>query len=384
MIFSRVTPKVVNCFKGERLPGTFSFRRFFTITWLAAAAVLVQASQAPTQAADRVKVGLGIPPTVTEGSVQSIADELGLFRDENLDVEYVVLAGAGALLPQLLQKNITIALPLPETLLSAHKPGSEPLPVSYFYNAGPRNTLELAVKADSDIRTIADLRGKSIGVGALTWGTIPQTRALLRAAGLTPGKDVQIVAVGVLGAGFHALREDRVQALNFNSTWIDLLEQEGVAARRLAYPPAFRQTVVNGYIAHRSTLDDNPDLLERFGRAWTKALVVCDTNPRGCVEAFWRKNPSARPQGDAAAALAANVRLLQRWVEPLLRDSDGKARVPGAYDLNVIRTYVGEMYRYGEFASEDIPLDAYFSNKLVPGFVKFDRDALVARARALP
>lgn len=363
--------------------GTFCFMRSFAIAQLAAAVVFI-APYSTASAADRVKVGLGIPPTITEGGVQAIAEEPGLFRDENLEVEYVVLAGAGALLPQLLQKTITIALPLPETLLSAHKPGSEPLPVSYFYNAGPRNTLELAVKADSDIRSIADLRGKSIGVGALTWGTIPQTRALLRAAGLTPGKDVQIVAVGVLGAGFHALREDRVQVLNFNSTWVDLLEQQGVAARRLEYPPAFRQTVVNGYIAHRSTLDENPGLLERFGRAWTKALVVCDTNPRACVEAFWRKNPSARPQEDAAAALASNVRLVQRWIEPLLRTPDAKLRVPGEYDLGIIKTYVGEMHRYGEFASADIPLDAYFSNKLVPGFSKFDRDALVARARALP
>jgi NitT/TauT family transport system substrate-binding protein len=357
----------------------FPFVRAFVL-----AACLIQFGQSPVQAADRIKVGLAIPPTVTDGGVQAIADELGLFRDENLDVEYVVLAGAGALLPQLLQKNITIALPLPETLLSAHKTGEPPLPASYFYNAGPSNTLEIAVKADSDIRTLADLRGKSIGVGALTWGTIPQTRALLRSVGLTPGRDVQIVAVGVLGAGFHALREDRVQALNFNSTWIDLLEQEGVSARRLAYPPIFRRMVVNGYIAHRSTLDDNPGLLERFGRAWTRALIVCDINPRACVEAFWRKNPAARPQGDSEGALATNVRLLQRWIEPILRDENGKTRAPGAYDLDIIRTYVGEMHRFGEFDSENIPLDAYFSNALVPGFSKFDRDALIARARSLP
>jgi NitT/TauT family transport system substrate-binding protein len=347
------------------------------------AACLMETVQLPAQAADQVKVGLAIPPTVTDGSVQAIADELGLFRDENLDVEYVVLAGAGALLPQLLQQNITIALPLPETLLSAHKAGQPPLPVSYFYNAGPWNTLEIAVKADSDIRTLADLRGKSIGVGALTWGTIPQTRAMLRSVGLDPGHDVQIVAVGVLGAGFHALREDRVQALNFNSTWIDLLEQEGVPARRLTYPPIFRRMVVNGYIAHRSTLDENPGLLERFGRAWTEALLVCDINPRACIEAFWRKNPSTRPQGDLEQALATNIRLLQRWIEPILRDENGKTRVPGAYDLDIIRTYVGEMHKFGEFGTADIPLDAYFSNVLVPGFSRFDHDALVARARTL-
>lgn len=336
------------------------------------------------QAQDRVKVGLAIPPSVTEGSVQAIAEELRLFGDENLQVEYVVLPGAGALLPQLLQRNITLALPLPETLLSAHKTGEPPLPVTYVYNAGPRNTLEIAVRADSTIKSLADLRGAAIGVGALTWGTIPQTRALLRSVGLEPGKDVQIVAVGVLGAGFHALRENRVQALNFNSTWIDLLEGEGTAARRLAFPPTFRRMIVNGFLAHRSTLESDPGLIERFGRAWTKALVVCDANPRACIEAFWRRNPGARPQGDTAGPLAANVRLLQRWIEPLLRDETGQARVPGAYDLDIIKAYIAEMRANGEFAADDIPVASYFTNALVPAYAAFDREALIARARALP
>ncbi len=339
---------------------------------------------APAQALDSVKVGLAIPPTVTDGSVQAIAEELGFFKQEDLDVAYVVLPGAGALLPQLLQKTITIALPLPETLLAAHKAGETPLPVAYFYNAGPRNTLELAVRADSDIRSLADLKGKRIGVGALTWGTIPQTRALMRSVGLEPGRDVSIVAAGVLGAGFHALREDRVQALNFNSSWIDIMEDQGIPARRLDYPPVFRRMVVNGFLAHRSTLEQNPALLERFGRAWTKALAVCDLNPKACIAAFWRKNPSVAPQADRDKALDASTRLLRRWIEPVMRDEAGAARVPGAFDLTIIAAYVREMHRYGEFATADLPLDAYFSNALVPGFARFDRAALEAQARALP
>ena len=348
------------------------------------ALLVALAGCSPAFALDRVKVGLAIPASVAEGSVQAIATELGLFKDENIQVDYVVLPGAGALLPQLLQHNVTIALPLPETLLASYRPGESELPVTYFYNAGPTNSLEIAVKAESPIKTLSDLRGKAIGVGALTWGTIPQTRALLRSVGLEPGRDVQIVAVGVLGSGFHALREDRVQALNFNSTWIDLLEQEGVPARRLAYPPIFRSMVVNGYLAHRDTFEKDPGLLERFGRAWTKALVVCDANPGACIEAFWRLNPAARPQGDRQAALASNIRIFRQWIDPILRDKAGAARIPGAYDLDVIRTYVSEMHKLGEFASDRIPVDRYFSNSLVPGFSEFDRAALQERAKALP
>lgn len=354
--------------------------RFATAVCLAAA-VLPTAS---ASAADKVLVGLAIPPTITDGGVYAIADELGLFKEQNIEVESVVLQGAGAIVPQLLQKKVTFGFPLPETLLAAHKPGEPPLPLTYVYNANPYNSLELSVLASSDIKSIKDLKGGKIGVGALTWGTIPQTRALLRSEGLEPGKDVSIVAVGNLGSGFHALRENRVEALNFNSTWIDLMELEGTKARRLAYPPVFANMIVNGFLTHADTVKQQPDLIARFGRAYAQAVVACDANPKACVEAFWKRNPQAKPQGDVDKALADNVEILKRRLALTVRDAQGKDRVPGAFDLEIIRAYVKAMHEYGEFATADIPLETYFSNQFVPEYSKFDRAALIARAKALP
>lgn len=351
---------------------------------MACAVVLSCLMTLPARATDKVLVGLAIPPTVTDGGVYAIADELGLFREEGIEIETVVLQGAGAIVPQLLQKKITLGFPLPETLLAAHKPGEPPLPLTYIYNANPYNSLELVVRAESPIHAIGDLKNGKIGVGALTWGTIPQTRALLRDAGLQPGSDVSIVAVGVLGAGFHALREGRVEALNFNSTWNDLLELEGTPIRRLTYPPVFANMITNGFLAHRDTLRDNPDLLARFGRAYAQAVLACDANPKACVEAFWRRSPESKPQGDPAKALADTVEILKRRLALVVRDRDGKERVPGQFDLAVIRDYVQAMHARQEFASADIPLDDYFTNRLVPEFAKFDRARLLARAKALP
>lgn len=338
---------------------------------------------ASAQALERVVIGLAIPPSVADGGTYALAEELGLFRAENIEVQQIVLPGAGAILPQILQRQLTFGFPLTETLLSAHQPGQAPLPVTYVYNAGPTNVLEIAVRAESPIRTLADLRGGAIGVGALTWGTIPQTRALLRSVGLEPGRDVQIVAVGVLGAGFHALREDRVQALNFNSTWIDLLELSGTPARRLEFPPVFRRMVTNGFLAHRATIEDNPGLVERFGRAYAGAVAACDANPRACVQAFWRRNPQARPQADLDKALEDSIQIVRRHSDRTVRDESGAPRVAGRYDLDVIRDYIVQMHRWGEFRTADIPVDRYFTNDFVEAFNRFDRDALMARARAL-
>ncbi len=348
------------------------------LSWIALALSLVVGHAR----AEHVVVGLAIPPGVTDGGMAAAA-ELGLLKAENLDVEYVVFQGAGALLPQIATKQVLIGLPLTEPVLASYQPGNAPLPVTFFYNASPYNGLELAVLADGPIHTIADLRGKSIGVGAMTWGTIPQTRSLLRISGLVPGSDADIVAVGVLGSGFNALRTGRVAALNYNESWNDMLEEQGTKLRRLPFPPAYRRMISNAYVANRETLKSDPGIFARFGRVVAEGAVICDADPRFCVEAFWRAHPESRPkEQDAEKTLADAVAMVRKGSAKTLRDEDGHDRVQGAFDLAVIRDYVNAMKDSGEFASGDIPLNDIFSNALVPEFAKFDRAALVARVRA--
>lgn len=335
------------------------------------------------RAQEKVTVALAIPLTVTDGGPVAAAEELGLFRAEGIAPEYIVFQGAGAFLAQIAQKKVLIGLPLTEPVLSSYEPGKAPLPVRFFYNATPYNGLQLAVLKDGPIHSIADLRGHAVGVGALTWGTIPQLRSLLRTSGLTPGTDTDIVPVGVLGAGFQALRSGRVAALNFNETWTAMLEQQGTPLRRLPFPPAYANMISNAYVAHEDTVRTRGDLLARFGRVVTEAELVCWINPQFCVEAFWRRQPESRPKDvDQQKALADAVALVRHSADRALHDDQGHDRVPGQFDLGVIKDYVAAMHNSGEFTTADIPVDRLFTNDLVPAFSQFDHAALIARARA--
>ena len=245
----------------------------------------------------------------------------------------------------------------------------------------PSNEMELAVLADGPIKTIKDLKGKKIGVGALTWGTIPSTRAMLRQEALVPGKDVDIVAVGVLGSGFLALKEGRVDALNFNSSWNAMLELTGTKLHRLPYPASFRQMSSNAFIAHEDTLRDNPDLLARFGRAYTKSVYACDANPRLCVETFWKYQPEAKPkEGDEEKNIQEAIVLVKKRMDSNLRHRDGSPRVPGQFDLPVIESFVKAMHEAGEFNTAAIPVDKIFRIQIVPQFSRFDAAAVRAQA----
>lgn len=347
------------------------------------AAALSLLAGGAAHAADTVTVALAVPLTVSSGGVYGLGKDLGYFEAENIDVKTIAFQGAGALLPQVAAKKVTIGLPLPETVLASYETGKTPLPVTYFYNAIPANELELAVLADGPIKTIADLKGKKIGVGALTWGTIPSTRALLRQENLTPGKDVDIVAVGVLGSGFLALKEGRVDALNYNSSWTAMLEQTGTKVHRLPYPPVFQKINSNGFLAHEDTVRDNPELLARFGRAYTKAVIACDANPRLCVETFWKYQPEAKPKdGDADKQLQDAITLVKKRMDSTLRRPDGSTRVAGEFDVPVIKSFVTAMHEAGEFNTANIPVDTIFSNALVPEFSRFDVAAVQAQAKA--
>lgn len=334
----------------------------------AACMALALAPQIPAHAADLVTLGTATPPSLSDGPVYAMGEALGFFKAENIDLKITVFQGAGLIIPQVATKQIMIGYPIPDPVFASYA-NHQPVPVTFFYNNIPRNTMQIGVLEDSPVRTLQDLKGKSIGVGALTWGTIPGTKALLHEAGLTPGQDVQIAPVGVLGPGFHALKAGQVDALNYNATWLDMLQQQGTPIRRLPLTPIFEHMVGNAYMTNSDTLKANPELFARFGRAIAKSTLACNANIKGCVEAFWKAHPEAKPKtGDAQENLKGAIWLLQRRMDLIVPYEDPA----GSFDKKAIEQYVGTLHTAGVLSSADVPVDSLFSNQLVPQFNQFD------------
>jgi NitT/TauT family transport system substrate-binding protein len=74
--------------------------------------------------AEHLIIGLAIPQGITDGGGMAAAAELGLFKAEGLEPEFIVFQGAGALLPQIATKQVTIGLPLTEPVLASYQPGN--------------------------------------------------------------------------------------------------------------------------------------------------------------------------------------------------------------------------------------------------------------------
>src|SRR6202022_3761564 len=72
-----------------------------------------------------------------------------------------------------------------------------------------------AVMDDSPIKTIADLKGKTVGISVIGGGTQGPFNMLLKQNGVDLAKDIKLVEVG-FAVSEDALRQGRVDAVNMN------------------------------------------------------------------------------------------------------------------------------------------------------------------------
>jgi ABC-type phosphate/phosphonate transport system substrate-binding protein len=115
---------------------------------------------------------------------------------------------------------------------AAHRPGDRVgHPVRRHRRAACRREARLllgllGVKEDSPIKTIADLRGKTVGISIINGGTQGPFNLLLKKAGLDPEKDIKLVEV-TFPLAEDALRQGRVDAVNMNQPFAARAEGKG-------------------------------------------------------------------------------------------------------------------------------------------------------------
>lgn len=337
--------------------------------------IAMVASSASAQT--KVVFGTVTSVTLSLGAITA-AKQLGFFKEEGLDVEIVSFNGTGTLLPQMNAKRVQIGYPNPDVLMLSRAPGKDPLPLKFFYNATRESAWEFVVLADSPVKTLADLKGKKLGVGALTFGNIPITRAMLKEL----GAEAELVPVGVGAPAFLAIRDKKIDALNLFDSQHATLEAQGTVIRRLDMPKKYKDLFSNGFIAHEETLRDNPKLFAGFGRAVAKASVYCEANRAACVRAFWVLYPDQKPTGDEAKALADGIKIMAARFDKYLDFDGARDRRWGEFPPQAWRDFAQALFEGGQLPTKDIPVESCYTNALVPDFIKFDAAAIVARAKA--
>ena len=343
--------------------------------------VLVVGAVVPAAAQEKIKFGTGSAISLTSAPA-TLAISMGFFKDEGLEVEVVPFrGGSGVLIPQMINKSILIGFPTLDVLMIARQPGRDYMPLKFFYNMTRTSIYEVVVVDGSPVRQLTDLKGKKIGVGALSWGQVPITKAMLKDAGVD---NADLIAVGQGAAAYQALTSGQIDALNLFDVPHAELESLGTKIRRVPLKDKFVGLGSNSLLAHEDTLKNQPQVIAGFGRAVAKATVACNANAPACVKAFWELYPQLKPtQGTEEEKLANGVRVLQTRLDKMLAFPPGAPRNFGEFPAQLWKDYIEVLHAGGQLSTTNIPIETLYTNEFVREFNKFDVDAVVRAARAL-
>jgi NitT/TauT family transport system substrate-binding protein len=127
------------------------------------------------------------------------------------------------------------------------------------------------IMALPEIKTIDDLRGKTVGVTRFGSSTDFTMRYVLRKQGLEPGKDVTLIQTGDVFAAATMLRTRAIVAAPFSSP-ANLKAEEAGARVIMNMGKAGVYFPHDAFMARRSFINANGDLIRRFLKAYSEAV----------------------------------------------------------------------------------------------------------------
>jgi len=218
-----------------------------------------------------------------------LGNPLGFFKDQGVEVEFGTAAGSAATLQLIATNQVQMGYIGMDVLILA-KARNPDLPVTAVYLQDRGNIYEIVVPEESDIKSVADLKDKNIGVANLASGAIPSLRATLVEAKLNPDSSVGLIPVGNGAQAAAALRTGRVQALSLFRAQHALIETLGYKFRY------FTREAPSAVIAVNSNfLKDNPEAVVKVLRGVAMASTFAEANPAATVREFWKL--FGKPQG---------------------------------------------------------------------------------------
>ncbi|MCX7380119.1 MAG: ABC transporter substrate-binding protein [Alphaproteobacteria bacterium] len=307
----------------------------------------------------------------------AIATKLGWFAEAGLKVDLAPLPGSTDCVKLVATGELAYALPSIEPLVVLRPQGVK---VKNFYTAYQGNIYGIAVPEASPIQTLADLKGKRIGVTAMASGGVPVARALAASQGLNPDTDIRIIAVGEGGQAAALVRQGAVDALSQFDVMYALVEAAGTKLRRLDNS-SIAKFPSNGLIAREDRLAANRAEAVALGRAYAMGTVFAIANPEAAVRILWEVFPQTRGTGRAEdAALVEDMRTLQARI-PQWQLAAGGVTKWGENALANYDAYVDFLVKWNVVPQKVAAADLV-TNDLIDDINKFDAAAVIARAKA--
>lgn len=358
----------------------------FAVTALIGAAGLTGAAASElAQARPMKKVKIAVGTTNLNVAYPWLMMPLALdyWKQEGYDVEVLPVGASLQALQQMVAGNADFAQLNSSVVIQANVVNG--IPARVVMNNGVIDW-SISVAADGPIKDVKDLKGKTVGVFSLATGGIAFMKNYLRANGIDPDKDIQIVAVGLGAPPVDALRTNKVQALLFWASAQATFENAGLKLRYLIGPdwrtyPDFTLSTL------QKTIESDPAMVEAIARGAAKASEFTFANPDCTRRLHWARWPNTKPSGaDEPTLVRWDLNNLKAQMDAM---KDAHAMNGGKLWGNATPEAYGRIQKFmleAKLIDKEIA-PATYMNK-IPGFYEkinnFDAAAIRAQAAACP
>lgn len=354
---------------------------------LAAAMLALAAAHASTEAIaqdkrlKRVRIAVGTSLLNVGYPMLTLPGPLGYWKAEGYDVEVLPVGASLQAIQQIVAGNADFAEVNASVIVQANARNS--LPVRVLSVNGVIDW-SVAVNADGPIKSVKDLKGKTIGVFSLATGGIAYFNSFLRANGLDPAKDVELVPLGLGAPPVEALKSGKVQALLYWAAAIATFENAGLKLTKLVGED-WRSYPDYSLAAMQATLDKDPAMAIGIARGVAKGTVYALANPDCARRLHWRNYPSTKPTGaDEATLINWDMNTQRAQLDSL---ADGFSLNGGKYWGAVELAPLDRLVKFMLEAKQiDKPVRAASMMTTIPGFTAkvndFDVRAIEADAKA--
>ncbi|MFI4980448.1 MAG: ABC transporter substrate-binding protein [Nevskiales bacterium] len=349
---------------------------------LGAAATL--ARPAIAQARRKITIVVGTPTidSATDDFFAGIPIGAGFYAEEGLDVDVQTSAGSTAAVSLLMSGQAQFCTHGTPGLFYAV---DHALPIKGVICPIPDYFVSVAVDEAGPIKSIADLRGKTIGVNAQGGAPYYVIRAVIRKLGMNPDTDVNFLAVGTTLPALDALRRNRVKALVEWDTIFALFEFNGAKLRYFRPDPLPSLGFTHTTNTQDSTIEREPAMVAGVCRAIAKSIVMlAAAEPAELTRLHYKVFPASKPtglseddilrlDGQRQAARRQFMRYQQQVFDRTEKIGDATdAQIEGQRDL---------LFSGGEIKNQ-YPPDRYFTRRFIDQANAFDVPAMITRAKA--
>ncbi len=201
-------------------------RRDFLAASAATTALIVAPSLARAQTLEKRKVTIAVGgKNLLYYLPLTIAEQLKYFEAEGLEVEVVDFAGGSRALQAVVGGSADVVSGAFEHTLNMQAKG-QPMRAFVLQGRAPQIVLAVSTKTMPNFKSVADLKGKKIGVTAPGSSTNIMANFVLGKAGIKPA-DVSFVGVGASSGAVAAMRSGQIDAISNLDPVITILQREG-------------------------------------------------------------------------------------------------------------------------------------------------------------